>query len=44
MGRMFTTALAFGAGVAAYNIVQRSNMMSSRQMRQMQKKVKRIFT
>jgi hypothetical protein len=40
---MLTTALAFGAGVAAYNIAQRTNMMS-KQMRQMQKKVKRIFT
>jgi hypothetical protein len=44
MGRMLTTALAFGAGVAAYNIAQRTNLMSSRQMKQMQKKVKRIFT
>jgi hypothetical protein len=41
---MLSTALAFGAGVAAYNVAQRTNMMSNKQMRQLQKKVKRVFT
>jgi hypothetical protein len=44
MNRMISTALAFGAGVAAYNFAQRTNMMSNRQVRQLQKKVKRVFT
>jgi hypothetical protein len=44
MNRMVSTALAFGAGVAAYNIAQRTNLMSNRQLRQWQKKVKRVFT
>jgi hypothetical protein len=43
MNRMFTTALAFGAGVAAYNIAQRTNMGSNRKMRQFTKKMKRAF-
>jgi hypothetical protein len=41
---MISTVLAFGAGMAAYNIAQRTNLMSNRQMSQWQKKVKRVFT
>jgi hypothetical protein len=35
--------IAFGAGMAAYNIAQRNNMMSGRQMKRMQKKLKRVM-
>ncbi|MCQ6278203.1 YrzQ family protein [Bacillus sp. EB600] len=44
MNRMVSTALAFGAGVAAYNIAQRTNMLSNWQMRQWQKKIKRVLS
>ncbi|MGX6442856.1 YrzQ family protein [Neobacillus sp. K501] len=43
MNKMMTSALAFGAGIAAYNIAQRNNMISARQMKRMQRKVKRAL-
>ena len=43
MNKMMTSALAFGAGIAAYNIMQRNNVISGRQMRKMQRKVKRAL-
>ncbi|EKN69892.1 hypothetical protein BABA_07646 [Neobacillus bataviensis LMG 21833] len=43
MNKMMTTMVAFGAGMAAYNIAQRNNMMSARNMKRMQKKVKRAI-
>ncbi|HJV17788.1 MAG TPA: YrzQ family protein [Bacillales bacterium] len=43
MNKMMTSVLAFGAGMAAYNLVQRNNLLSDRQMKQMQKKIKRTL-
>jgi hypothetical protein len=35
--------IAFGAGVAAYNLAQRNNMMSGRNMKRVQRKIKRAI-
>ncbi|MFE8703274.1 YrzQ family protein [Cytobacillus sp. FJAT-54145] len=43
MNKMLTSVIAFGAGVAAYNIAQRNNMISGRQMRKMQKRIMKLF-
>ncbi|WHY84825.1 YrzQ family protein [Neobacillus novalis] len=43
MNKMMTTMIAFGAGLAAYNLAQRNNMMSPRNMKRMQRKVKRAI-
>ncbi|MBU8916557.1 YrzQ family protein [Bacillus sp. FJAT-29953] len=43
MNKMMTTMVAFGAGMAAYNLAQRNNLMSGRQMKRMQRKVKRAI-
>ncbi|MCM3114934.1 YrzQ family protein [Neobacillus sp. MER 74] len=43
MNKMMTTMIAFGAGMAAYNVAQRNNMMSTRNMKRMTKKVKRAI-
>jgi hypothetical protein len=43
MNKMMTSAIAFGVGVAAYGIAQRNNMISGRQMKRMQRKVKRAL-
>ncbi|WNS77630.1 YrzQ family protein [Bacillus sp. DTU_2020_1000418_1_SI_GHA_SEK_038] len=36
---MLTSAVAFGAGMAAYNLVQRNNLMSGRQRRKLQRRI-----
>jgi len=41
MNKMMTSVIAFGAGMAAYNLAQRNNMMSARNMKKIQRKVKR---
>ncbi|WP_342432410.1 YrzQ family protein [Neobacillus sp. FSL H8-0543] len=43
MNKVMTSVIALGVGVAAYNIAQRNNMMSGRQMKKMQRKVKRAL-
>ncbi|MEH7417993.1 YrzQ family protein [Neobacillus drentensis] len=43
MNKMMTTMLVFGAGMATYNIAQRNNIMSARNMKRIQKKVKRAI-
>lgn len=43
MNKMMTTVVAFGAGMAAYNLAQRNNVMSARNMKKMQRKVKRAI-
>ncbi|MGG1677523.1 YrzQ family protein [Neobacillus sp. NRS-1170] len=43
MNKMMTTVVAFGAGMAAYNIAQRNDMLSARNMKRMQKIVKRAI-
>jgi hypothetical protein len=43
MNKMMTSVIAFGAGMAAYNLAQRNNMMSARNMKKIQRKVKRAI-
>ncbi|WP_223591238.1 YrzQ family protein [Neobacillus bataviensis] len=43
MNKMMKTMVTFGAGMAAYNIAQRNNMLSARNMKRMQKIVKRAM-
>lgn len=43
MNKMVTSMIAFGAGIAAYNVAQRNNLMSERQMKRMQRKIKRAL-
>jgi hypothetical protein len=43
MNKMMTSMIAFGVGMAAYNVAQRNNLMSGRQMRKMQRKIKRAI-
>lgn len=44
MNKMTTSMIAFGVGMAAYNLAQRNNMMSTRNMKKMQRKVKRVLS
>jgi len=41
MNKVMTSVVALGAGMAAYNLMKKNNMISGRQMRKMQKRVKR---
>jgi hypothetical protein len=43
MNKTMTSMVVFGVGMAAYTIAQRNNMISGRQMKRMQKKVKRAI-
>ncbi|MBP2240524.1 hypothetical protein J2Z40_001081 [Cytobacillus eiseniae] len=43
MNRIITSAITFGAGMAAYNLAQRKNLLSSRQMKKVQKRIKKMF-
>jgi hypothetical protein len=43
MNKIMTSVLAFGAGMAVFNLAQKNNMMSERQMNRLQKKIKRAL-
>jgi hypothetical protein len=43
MNKMLTSAIAFGAGMVAYNYAKKNNMMSGRQMRKMTKRMTKMF-
>lgn len=43
MNKVMTSVVAFGVGMAAYNMAKRNNMMSGRQMKRMSRKVKRAL-
>jgi hypothetical protein len=43
MNRMLTSAIAFGAGMVAYNYAQKNNLMTNRQMRKLTKRVTKMF-
>ncbi|MDQ1001399.1 hypothetical protein QFZ28_001799 [Neobacillus niacini] len=43
MNKVMTSVVALGVGVAAYSVAQRNNMMSGRQMKRIQRKVKRAL-
>lgn len=44
MNKMMTTVLAFGAGMAAYNIAKRTNVMSNQTMKKWQKQIRRAMS
>lgn len=39
MNRVLTSAIVFGAGMAAYNLAQKNNLMSGRQRKKIQKRI-----
>ncbi|WP_307150582.1 YrzQ family protein [Robertmurraya andreesenii] len=43
MKKMLTSVVAIGAGIAAYNLVQKNNMMSRRNMKKMQNKISKAL-
>jgi hypothetical protein len=43
MNKVMTSVLAVGAGMAAYNYVQKNNLISGRQKRKLRKGIKSIF-
>jgi hypothetical protein len=43
MNKMVTSALAIGAGVAAYSMMRNNNMMSGRQMKRIGKRISKVF-
>jgi hypothetical protein len=43
MNKVMTSLIMFGAGAAAYSWAQRNNMMSERNMKKIQKRVKRAI-
>jgi|tagenome__1003787_1003787.scaffolds.fasta_scaffold20093637_2 Protein of unknown function (DUF3918) len=43
MNKMITSVLAVGAGMAAYNYVQKNNLISGRQKRRLKKGMRSIF-
>jgi hypothetical protein len=40
MNKTITSVIAVGAGIAAYNYVQKNNLMSNRNMRKLKKGIK----
>ncbi|WP_090637723.1 DUF3918 family protein [Neobacillus massiliamazoniensis] len=43
MNRVMTSMIAIGAGIAAYNLAQRTNMITGRNMRRVQRRMMRAF-
>ncbi|MBA4538446.1 YrzQ family protein [Bacillus aquiflavi] len=43
MNRMLTSALAIGAGMAAYNYARKNNLISTRQMKRIRKTVSKML-
>jgi hypothetical protein len=43
MNKVLTSAIAFGAGMVAYNYASKNNVMSNRQMRKMTKRITKMF-
>ncbi len=43
MNKMMSSVLSIGAGIVAYNYVQKNNMISNRQMKRLRKGIKGIF-
>ncbi|MDF2904564.1 MAG: hypothetical protein K0S25_2202 [Bacillus sp. (in: firmicutes)] len=43
MNRVVSSALAIGAGMAAYNLMKNNNMMSTRQMKKIGKRISKAF-
>ncbi|MBM4762388.1 YrzQ family protein [Bacillus sp. B15-48] len=43
MNRMVTSALVVGAGMAAFNYMQRNNMIDKRQMKRMRKRMTKVL-
>lgn len=43
MNKTLTSMLTIGAGIAAYNYLQKNNIISNRNMRKLKKGIKTIF-
>ncbi len=43
MNKTLTSMLAVGAGIVAYNYIQKNNVISNRNMRKMKKGIKSMF-
>lgn len=43
MNKTLTSMLAVGAGIAAYNYIQKNNVISNRNMRKLKKGIKSMF-
>jgi hypothetical protein len=43
MNKMMSSVLSIGAGIVAYNYVQKNNLISNRQMKKLRKGIKGIF-
>ncbi|CAM3818843.1 YrzQ family protein [Mesobacillus zeae] len=43
MNKMFTTVLAFGAGMAVSTLVGKTNLPNKRQMKRMKKRISKAF-
>ncbi|WP_318508278.1 YrzQ family protein [Bacillus sp. T3] len=43
MNKVVTSALAIGAGVAAFSMMRNNNMMSNRQMKKIGRRISRMF-
>ncbi|AGK55025.1 hypothetical protein B1NLA3E_16405 [Bacillus sp. 1NLA3E] len=43
MNKVVSSALAIGAGMAAFNLMKNNNMMSTRQMKKIGKRISKAF-
>ncbi len=43
MNKVVSSAIAVGAGMAAYSLMKNNNMMSSRQMKKIGKRISKVF-
>ncbi|WP_445490239.1 YrzQ family protein [Niallia sp. 03133] len=43
MGKTLNTLIVFGAGMAAFNYMQKNNMISNKQMKKIQRRVMKAF-
>ncbi|EIJ83608.1 YrzQ family protein [Bacillus methanolicus] len=44
MNKMLTSVIALGAGMAVYNYAQKNNMISNRKIKNMQKRITKVFS
>ncbi len=44
MNKFVTSAIAVGVGMAAYNMMRKNNLLSSRNVRKMQKRIARAMS
>jgi hypothetical protein len=44
MNKTFTSLITIGLGAVAYNMIQRNNLMSTRTMKQMRKRISKAIS